>query len=54
MGASLFSIGLTGLNAAQAGLQTTSHNISNAGTTGYSRQIFPIQSHNTPTVVSLV
>ena len=38
MGASLFSIGLTGLNAAQAGLQTTSHNISNAGTTGYSRQ----------------
>ncbi|MBL8450573.1 MAG: flagellar hook-associated protein FlgK [Dechloromonas sp.] len=38
MGASLFSIGLTGLNAAQAGLSTTSHNISNAGTTGYSRQ----------------
>ena len=38
MGASLFSIGLTGLNAAQAGLQTTSHNISNAGTAGYSRQ----------------
>ena len=38
MGASLFSIGLTGLNAAQAGLSTTSHNNSNAGTTGYSRQ----------------
>ncbi len=38
MGSSLFSIGLTGLNAAQAGLITTSHNISNAGTAGYSRQ----------------
>ena len=38
MGSSIFSIGLTGLNAAQAGLVTTSHNISNAGTAGYSRQ----------------
>ena len=38
MGSSIFSIGLTGLNAAQAGLVTTSHNISNAGTSGYSRQ----------------
>ena len=38
MGSSLFNIGLTGLNAAQAGLITTSHNISNAGTAGYSRQ----------------
>ncbi|HMV17679.1 MAG TPA: flagellar hook-associated protein FlgK [Rhodocyclaceae bacterium] len=38
MGTSLFSIGLTGLNAAQAGLSTTSHNIANVGTAGYSRQ----------------
>lgn len=38
MGSSIFSIGLTGLNAAQAGLVTTSHNIANAGTDGYSRQ----------------
>lgn len=45
MGSSLFSIGLTGLNAAQAGLVTTSHNISNAGTTGYSRQS-TVQSTN--------
>ena len=34
----VFSIGLSGLNAAQAGLVTTSHNISNAGTEGYTRQ----------------
>ena len=38
MGSSIFSIGLTGLNAAQAGLATTSHNIANIGTDGYSRQ----------------
>ncbi len=36
--ASLLNIGITGLNAAQAGLVTTGHNISNAGTPGYSRQ----------------
>lgn len=35
---SLLSIGITGLNAAQAGLVTTGHNISNASTDGYSRQ----------------
>lgn len=34
----VFSIGLSGLNAAQAGLITTSHNIANAGTEGYTRQ----------------
>lgn len=45
MGSSLFSIGLTGLNAAQAGLVVTSHNISNAGTAGYSRQS-TVQSTN--------
>lgn len=34
----LLNIGLTGLNAAQAQLITTSHNISNAGVAGYHRQ----------------
>lgn len=38
MGSSFYTISLTGLNAAQAGLVTTSHNIANAGTAGYSRQ----------------
>ena len=38
MGDSIFSIGISGLNAAQAGLLTTSHNISNVNTPGYSRQ----------------
>lgn len=36
--AGMLSIGLTGLNAAQANLNTISHNISNASTPGYSRQ----------------
>lgn len=36
--ASLFSIGVSGLNAAQMGLAATSNNIANAGTDGYSRQ----------------
>lgn len=44
---SIFSIGLTGLNAAQAGLTTTSHNIANASTEGYHRQGI-IQSTNAP------
>ena len=35
MGNSIFSIGLSGLYAAQAGLLTTSHNISNVSTPGY-------------------
>ena len=34
----IFGIGLSGLAAAQAGLITTGHNISNAGTQGYHRQ----------------
>jgi flagellar hook-associated protein 1 FlgK len=38
MGSSVFGIGLSGLNAAQAGLVTTGHNIANASTAGYSRQ----------------
>lgn len=36
--AGLLQISLTGLNAAQAALNTTSHNISNANVEGYSRQ----------------
>lgn len=36
--AGLLGIGLTGLNAAQAQLNTTSHNIANAATPGYNRQ----------------
>ncbi|MDD1793565.1 flagellar hook-associated protein FlgK [Enterovibrio makurazakiensis] len=35
---SLFNIGLSGLNAANAGLSVTGHNITNAMTPGYSRQ----------------
>lgn len=34
----MLSTGITGLNAAQMGLLTTSHNISNASTPGYNRQ----------------
>ncbi|MDY0013318.1 MAG: flagellar hook-associated protein FlgK [Rhodocyclaceae bacterium] len=43
----LLNIGITGLNAAQAGLVTTSHNISNASVEGYSRQSI-VQTTNTP------
>lgn len=45
---SIFDIGVSGLNAAQAGLLTTSHNISNVSTPGYNRQVI-VQSTNTPT-----
>ena len=38
MANSIFSIGLSGLAAAQAGLSTTGHNIANINTPGYSRQ----------------
>jgi flagellar hook-associated protein 1 FlgK len=38
MGTGIFDIGLTGLNAAQAGLTTTSHNIANASTAGFHKQ----------------
>src|SRR5690606_26272120 len=34
----LYNLGLTGLNAAQARLTTTGHNITNADTDGYNRQ----------------
>ncbi len=47
MATSILNIGVSGLNAAQAGIQTTSHNISNASTPGFSRQQI-VQTTNTP------
>jgi len=47
MGTSIYNIGVSGLAAAQAGLLTTGHNISNASTPGFSRQQI-VQSTNTP------
>ncbi|MEO8003657.1 MAG: flagellar hook-associated protein FlgK [Betaproteobacteria bacterium] len=38
MASSIFNIGISGLQAAQAGLVTTGHNIANANTPGYTRQ----------------
>jgi len=38
MGTSIIGVALTGLHAAQSGLFTTGHNISNVNTPGYSRQ----------------
>src|SRR5690349_17038785 len=38
MGIGIFGIGISGLSAAQAGLVTTGHNISNANTAGFHRQ----------------
>jgi flagellar hook-associated protein 1 FlgK len=42
---SVFSIGLTGLNAAQANLVTTGHNIANASTPGFHRQRVEVQNN---------
>lgn len=47
MGSSILNIGISGLAAAQAGLLTTGHNISNASTPGFNRQQI-VQSTNTP------
>ncbi|MDD5328442.1 MAG: flagellar hook-associated protein FlgK [Sulfuricella sp.] len=47
MGNSIFGIGISALNAAQAGLLTTGHNIANVNTPGYSRQQVA-QSSNIP------
>jgi flagellar hook-associated protein 1 FlgK len=47
MGTSALSIGVSGLNAAQAGLRTAGHNIANANTPGFSRQQI-VQSTNPP------
>jgi flagellar hook-associated protein 1 len=38
MGSGIYSIGLSALTAARAGLTTVSHNVANAGTAGYHRQ----------------
>ena len=46
----LISIAVTGINAAQMGLMTTSNNISNASTDGYTRQRV-VQASN-PTVMT--
>ncbi|MDP1733962.1 MAG: flagellar hook-associated protein FlgK [Sulfuritalea sp.] len=45
----LFNVGVSGLNAAQAGILTASHNISNASTPGFSRQQI-LQGTNIPMV----
>jgi flagellar hook-associated protein 1 len=42
---STLSIGVSGLNAASIGLATTSHNIANASTPGYNRQVI-VQASN--------
>ena len=47
MGTSILNIGVTGLQAAQAGLLTTGHNIANAATPGFNRQQI-VQSTNVP------
>jgi flagellar hook-associated protein 1 FlgK len=46
MSGSVYSIGLSGLNAAQAGLVTTSHNIANVGTEGFTRQVVSQTNRN--------
>ncbi|MCX9157950.1 flagellar hook-associated protein FlgK [Niveibacterium sp. 24ML] len=47
MGNGVLNIGISGINAAQAGLVTTGHNISNASTPGFSRQQ-TVQGTNVP------
>jgi flagellar hook-associated protein 1 len=44
---STLSIGISGLNAANVGLSTTTHNIANASTPGYNRQVI-VQGTNIP------
>ncbi|MDP2808787.1 MAG: flagellar hook-associated protein FlgK [Rhodocyclaceae bacterium] len=47
MSSGVFNVGLTALSAAQVGVLTTSHNIANASTPGYTRQQI-VQTTNTP------
>ena len=47
MASGIFNVAVSGLNAAQTGVLTTSHNIANASTPGYSRQQI-VQTTNTP------
>ena len=51
MSTSLLSIGMTGLNAAQAGILTTGNNIANASTPGYNREQI-VQGTNIPDLTS--
>lgn len=44
MGSNVFSASLSGMNAAQYGLATTQHNIANASTPGYTRQMLMTSS----------
>lgn len=47
MSSGIYSIGITGMNAAQLGLVTAQHNISNASTPGFNRQQM-VQASNNP------
>lgn len=47
MASGIFGVAVSGLNAAQAGLVTTGHNIANANTPGYHRQSI-VQAAETP------
>ncbi|MGE5384931.1 MAG: flagellar hook-associated protein FlgK [Betaproteobacteria bacterium] len=47
MSSGIYSIGVTGMQAAQLGLMTAEHNISNASTPGYNRQR-TVQATNNP------
>ena len=46
MGADLFSIGQTSLRTSKRSLETTSHNIANSNTEGYSRQIITTENNS--------
>lgn len=45
MAAGILSISISGLNAALAAVRTTQHNIANANTPGYHRQVVQLQNH---------
>ena len=45
MASGIFGVALTGLNAAQAGLLTTSHNVANANTDGFKAQSVAFEGH---------
>ncbi|MFZ6755650.1 flagellar hook-associated protein FlgK [Undibacterium sp. Ji50W] len=47
MGSNIFGIGQSALSAAQLGIATTGHNIANASTPGYNRQVV-LQAANAP------
>ncbi len=46
MGSNILSIGTSALNAAQVGISTAGHNIANAATPGYNRQVVVQASNN--------